>query len=167
MLYCRNQNGYENYLFSEEEEEEEEEGELEAERQFHVHGHQSCTENDHDLVADIILGGESLMFLPNSNLQSQHQTSSSEDQFISARESLIIEDQEDESLHGSPQVTESEYYDHDAEEIPVKETVLVHNSLQNDQVWSTAPITIDLRKSDMRSNAKNGDEHIKHLRLLH
>ncbi|CAB4281290.1 unnamed protein product [Prunus armeniaca] len=163
-IFPRNQNGYENYVFSEEEEEEEEEEELEAERQFHVHGHQSCTENDHDLVADIILGGESLMFLPNSNLQSQHQTSYSEDQFISARESLIIEDQEDESLHGSPQVTESEYYDHDAEEIPVKETVLVQNSLQNDQVWSTAPITIDLRKSDLRSNAKNGDEHIKHLR---
>ncbi|XP_068309315.1 uncharacterized protein [Pyrus communis] len=161
-IFPRSQNGCEDYVFSdEEEEEEEEEEELEEdeeedeERQFHVHSHQYCrTINDHDLVADIMRGNESLRFLPNNNLQHHHQKKNSEDQFISARESLIIEERQDESLHESPQGSESEYDDQGVEEIPVKETASVLNSVANDRVWSTSPITIEPHKSD-----KNGDDN--------
>ncbi|CAN6714316.1 unnamed protein product [Malus baccata var. baccata] len=159
-IFPRNQNGYEDYVFSDEEEEEEQEEEEDNEqRQFHVPGHQYCsTINDHDLVADIIHGGESLMFLPNNNLQHHHQKSFSEDQFISARESLIIEDRPDESLHESSQGSESEHDDQGAEEIPVKDTVSVLNSVAKDRVWPTSPITIELHKSDKNGDG-NCDEH--------
>ncbi|KAK9926289.1 hypothetical protein M0R45_023527 [Rubus argutus] len=149
-IFPRNQNGYENYLFSEEEEEEEEE--LEERHSFHVHGQQYYTENDH-LVADIIHGGEVLKFLPKDNLQ-RGQISFSDQEFISARESLIEEDQDD-VLQGS----ESEQ-DRSAEEItPVRDTASVRNSVLNDRIWTTSPITIDLRRSDiMRRNDKKCDD---------
>lgn len=136
-------------MFSEEEEEEEEE--LEERHSFHVHGQQYYTENDH-LVADIIHGGEVLKFLPKDNLQ-RGQISFSDQEFISARESLIEEDQDD-VLQGS----ESEQ-DRSAEEItPVRDTASVRNSVLNDRIWTTSPITIDLRRSDiMRRNDKKCD----------
>lgn len=159
--FCRNQNGYENYLFSDEEEEEEEE--LEERHSFHVHGHQYYTENDH-LVADIIHGGEALKFLPNDNLQ-KDRSSFSDQEFISAGGSLIEEDQNDMS-----QGSESEQ-DHIAEEIPVRDTASVCNSVPNDQVWTTSPITIELHRSELRRNDKRCDgishSEKQHLSLLH
>ncbi|PRQ16552.1 putative ribosomal protein L34Ae [Rosa chinensis] len=148
-IFPRNQNGYENYLFSDEEEEEEEE--LEERHSFHVHGHQYYTENDH-LVADIIHGGEALKFLPNDNLQ-KDRSSFSDQEFISAGGSLIEEDQNDMS-----QGSESEQ-DHIAEEIPVRDTASVCNSVPNDQVWTTSPITIELHRSELRRNDKRCDDH--------
>ncbi|OMP02155.1 Ribosomal protein L34Ae [Corchorus olitorius] len=62
-LFNRSQNEYDYAMFSEEEEEEEEE-EAYGERFYRV----NCMENDH-LVADIIHGGESLVFLPETNFQ--------------------------------------------------------------------------------------------------
>lgn len=134
-------------MFSEDEEEEEEE--LEERHSFHVHDQQYYTENDH-LVADIIHGGEALKFLPNDNLQ-RDRISFSDQEFISARESLIEEDQDD-VLQGS----ESEQ-DRSAEEIiPVRDTASVRNSVPNDRIWTTSPI--DLRRSDMiRRNDKKCD----------
>lgn len=148
-------------MFSDEEEEEEEE--LEERHSYHVHGHhQYYTENDH-LVADIIHGGEALKFLPDGNLQG-NRSSFSDQEFISAGESLIEED------HDMSQGSESEQ-DHSANEIPVRDTASVRNSVSNDRVWTTSPITIDLHRGDLRRKDKkcDGTSHSikQHPSLLH
>ncbi|XP_050375935.1 uncharacterized protein LOC126793448 isoform X2 [Argentina anserina] len=143
-IFPRNWNGYENYMFSDEEEEEEEER-----HSFHVHGHQYYTENDH-LVADIIHGGEALKFLPDENLQ-RDRSSFSDQEFISAGESLIEEDRDD--------ISQGSEYDHSAKEIPVRDPAPVHNSVSNDRVWTTSPITIGLHRSYSRRNDKRCDDN--------
>ncbi|KAF3438568.1 hypothetical protein FNV43_RR21331 [Rhamnella rubrinervis] len=177
-IFPRNQNGFE-YLFSDEEEEIMEEEE-EEERCFDGYGsdHHQSAENDH-LVADIIRGGEALLFLNKNNtttttFQSFDQALSEE--FLSPHESIssIDQHQDDEnyptellSVHdtssssSSPPPKGSEYkYDQDdvvvADEITERDTAdSVHDSVPNQACWTTSPITIDLTKS---SNNLKGDD---------
>ncbi|XP_015882966.3 uncharacterized protein LOC107418785 isoform X1 [Ziziphus jujuba] len=173
-IFPRNRNGIEYNFFSDEEEEimeeekeEEEEEEEDQRRRFvdRFDQHQS-TENDH-LVADIIRGGEKLLFLPkNTTFQRiiNHQSNVS-DEFLSPHESISsIEDQNENrpainretssfehesSISSSPRGSEYDY----------EVTDSVPNSVPNNSSWSTSPITIDLRKSNLEgTNDKSYDE---------
>lgn len=135
----------------------EEEGEEEVqERSF----------DDH-LVADIIRGGEALLFLPNGVgfVQSEtDQNLSSDQEFTSPHESVVEDDQnyatELLSMHDTDlSDSESEYNDgnHDGDETVLQEIPArrdsdsVHNNrVSNNKGWPTSPIiTIDLRNHDL------------------
>lgn len=165
----RNQNRYE-YNFSEDEAEEVEveEEEEEDERYFHV----ECNEKDL-LVADIIGGGESLLFLPKH--PRRNQTLSEE--FITPQESLFEDPDEDSALeienlsvkcvHESD--GEHEVEDVFEEEIPTRDADSVYKSETN-QGGPYMLISKDLHKSEVEDNDKNCDGNCnmsRHLSLLH
>ncbi|EXB56917.1 hypothetical protein L484_019962 [Morus notabilis] len=149
------QNGYDYNMFSDEEEEEEGEEEVQ-ERSF----------DDH-LVADIIRGGEALLFLPNGVgfVQSEtDQNLSSDQEFVSPHESVAEDDPnyatELLSMHDTDlSDSESDYNDgnHDRDdtvlqEIPARRDSdsLHNNRVSNNEGWPTSPIiTIDLRNHDL------------------
>ncbi|XP_024020290.1 uncharacterized protein LOC21402877 [Morus notabilis] len=154
-IFPRSQNGYDYNMFSDEEEEEEGEEEVQ-ERSF----------DDH-LVADIIRGGEALLFLPNGVgfVQSEtDQNLSSDQEFVSPHESVAEDDPnyatELLSMHDTDlSDSESDYNDgnHDRDdtvlqEIPARRDSdsLHNNRVSNNEGWPTSPIiTIDLRNHDL------------------
>lgn len=148
-MFCRDQQ-YE-YVFSDDEEEEEES----EERYSYV---ETSDQRDH-LVADIIGGGESLMFLHYN--ESQRTLSFSEDQFVSPRESLIEDFSEENryasdqtlSVHRSPQVSDFET-EEVVEEEQEKQEQLVQaaRDTDDDSVPNSVPI-----ESDMLDTDKNSD----------
>lgn len=137
-------------MFTEDEEEEEEE-EQQQQKQSHETrycyvDHESC-ERDH-LVADIIGGGQSLVF--------HHTTSfSEEDQFISPRESLVQEEQDNHyyasdqtiSVHRSPKVSDFETEEEEEVVVDDDEADSVPNSVPIMQSRPTSPITLNLYKN--------------------
>ncbi|KAK7380044.1 hypothetical protein VNO78_32394 [Psophocarpus tetragonolobus] len=111
-------------------------------------------ENDH-LVADIICGGETLLFVHNNQPQRTH---SSSEEFISPRDSLVEDSEQEEnystetlSFHKSPLVSdfENEEEAEDADSVP--------NSVPTES-RPTSPITVNLYKSDLADSDKNYDE---------
>lgn len=173
MFIFRSQNGYE-YMFSDEEEdlhkqeEEEEEEEAEEERSFDRYEYHQRIENDH-LVADVICGGEALLFLSNDadfdhRVLNNNDQNLSAEEFKSSHESLAEEEEEDQNHHQDENYatellsmhdtdTESDHdheYDHhgnDREKIPPRDTNRsIRNSISNNEPWPTSPVvTIDLR----------------------
>ncbi|KAA8542707.1 hypothetical protein F0562_023794 [Nyssa sinensis] len=151
----RTQEGYEFGAFSEEEEEEEEEDN----EYFHV----DCTEKDH-LVADIIGGGESLVFLRNRNLQkdqifAEEIVNHHEPVDEETDESFITEQS---SIYGTP-ASESEH--NMEEEIPKGDTDSAYNCDTNDG-GLISPITMDSNRSGPEiheeiSDEKHDDEKIE------
>ncbi|ESW24750.1 hypothetical protein PHAVU_004G156800 [Phaseolus vulgaris] len=137
------------YVSSESDEEEEEDIQ---ERYSYVH---DSGDSDH-LVADIICGGEALLFVHNNHPRITH---SSSDEFTTPRDSLIEEDQSEEkystetlSFHKSPLVSDSEN-EEETEEFPAEDADSVPN-----QSRPTSPITLNLYKSDSLESDKNYDE---------
>ncbi|KAH1234183.1 hypothetical protein GmHk_09G026457 [Glycine max] len=114
-------------------------------------------ESDH-LVADIICGGETLLFVHKNQPQRTH---SSSDEFTSPRDSLV-EDLEENystetlSFHKSPLVSDFEN-EQDAEEFPAEDADSVPNSVPAES-RPTSPITLNLYKSDLVDSDKNYDE---------
>ncbi|GAV85428.1 DUF1666 domain-containing protein, partial [Cephalotus follicularis] len=146
-LIQRTQDGYDYTSFSDEEEEEYDD----------TYYHVETAEKDH-LVADIIHGGESLVFLPNNCYQRHQQHIAKE--FINSHESVIGEDDQDESfagdqfsLHGSHASESDDRDDADEikEEIPAGDADLVLDSNQN-RGGPTSPITIENEKSGLVGN---------------
>ncbi|XP_050203509.1 uncharacterized protein LOC126653618 [Mercurialis annua] len=89
-----NQNGYEYGMFSDEDEEEEEDGRIENETYYY---NTDAREKDDHLVADIIHGGDSIVFLqPNNNSHAQVQ-----DFIKPEEEDEDEEDEDDETSFGS------------------------------------------------------------------
>jgi len=130
FVFCRNQNGYEYNLVSEDEEKEEAQGG--GEGFFHA----ECLEKDNDLVADIIHGGEALFFHPNNHPQRNQALS---EEFMSINEDPDHEDYApeilsvDDSHEGEDRMFEDE-------ELPPIETDSVCSSAPN-QGCPTMPIT--------------------------
>lgn len=137
---CRTQSEYDYSLYSDEDGEEEEE--------------EVCTEKDH-LVADIIHGGESLVFLHNNAVHRSQQIHVQE--FINQEDDKVVEDHQEyqsfdssqySALDSSP-CSESEHEgDHDddeleeeeeEEEIPPTESDSAYNSVPNHD-GATTPI---------------------------
>ncbi|XP_027357386.1 uncharacterized protein LOC113866787 [Abrus precatorius] len=117
-------------------------------------------ERDH-LVADIICGGETLLFLHNNHPQSTH---SSSEEFITPQNSLIEETEENYStetlsLHKSPVVSDFENEEEEGEEeFPAEDADSVPNFVQVES-RPTSPITLNLSKShDLVDSDKNYDE---------
>ncbi|TKY44713.1 structural constituent of ribosome [Spatholobus suberectus] len=114
-------------------------------------------ERDH-LVADIICGGETLLFVHNNQPQRTH---SSTEEFISPRDSLIEDSEENYStetlsFHKSPLV--SDFENDEAEELfPAEDADSVPNSVPAESS-PTSPITLNLYKSDLVDSDKNYDE---------
>ncbi|KAL5544776.1 hypothetical protein UlMin_008560 [Ulmus minor] len=170
-IFPRNQNGPE-YMFSDEEEEKEEEEE-ELEEEWGYHYNQNSTENEH-LVADIIRGGEALLFLPNDVVGYEMDQNFSEEQFLSPQESTIEEEEEEEeeenypteliSMHDTDEGTseDDEYIigtKVDEEIKPRNHTDSNRNSVSKKGGWPTSPIiTIELQK-DLKDNDKNFQEY--------
>lgn len=153
-MCCRNQNGYE--YISEDEEEEEQEEEQE-ERYFYV----GCDEKDH-LVADIIRGGDALLFSPNHHHQ---RNPTLPEEFMSPVDSLNEDPNEDyaaeaPSVHNYPSRISSESEDEVEivfeEKPPRRDVNSLRNSVPN-QGGPTMGKTIDVRKSDLMDNDKEGD----------
>ncbi|KAF1886251.1 hypothetical protein Lal_00045481 [Lupinus albus] len=115
-------------------------------------------ERDH-LVADIICGGESLVFLHNNEPQIQRTCSSSEE-FITLSGSFNEDSEETYtsetlSFHKSPLVSDFETEEaEEEEESPITRDA---DSVQN-SVRPTSPITLNLYKSDLVDTDKNCDE---------
>ncbi|XP_014520382.1 uncharacterized protein LOC106777289 [Vigna radiata var. radiata] len=143
------------YVSSEYDEEEEEEEEEIQERYSYEH---DSGESDH-LVADIIAGGETLLFVHNDLPLRTH---SSSDEFTSPRDSLVEEELEEnystETLffHKSPLVSDIENVQ-EVEEFPAEDADSVPNSVP-DESRPTSPITLNLYKSDSPDSDKNCDE---------
>lgn len=139
---------------SSEYDEEEEEAEEEIQESFsYVH---DSIESDH-LVADIICGGETLLFVHNNKPQ---RILSSSEEFSSPRDSLIEDSEENcstESLsfHKSPLVSDFEN-EQDAEEFPAEDADSVPNSVPAES-RPTSSITLNLYKSDLVGSDKNYD----------
>ncbi|KAL2625969.1 hypothetical protein AAZV13_07G083300 [Glycine max] len=140
---------------SSEYDEEEEEAEEEIQESFsYVH---DSIESDH-LVADIICGGETLLFVHNNKPQ---RILSSSEEFSSPRDSLIEDSEENcstESLsfHKSPLVSDFEN-EQDAEEFPAEDADSVPNSVPAES-RPTSSITLNLYKSDLVGSDNNYDE---------
>ena len=128
---------------------EEEEEEIQG-RYSYVH---DSGESDH-LVADIIGGGEALLFVHNNQPLMTH---SSSDEFTSPRDSLIEEEPEEKystetlCFHKSPLVSDLEN-EEEAEEFPAEDADSVPNESR-----PTSPITLNLYKSDSLDSDKNYD----------
>ncbi|XWS37652.1 hypothetical protein CRYUN_Cryun19dG0063400 [Craigia yunnanensis] len=165
-LIQRTQNGYDYSMFSEEEEEEEEE--YAADRyNYRV----NCMEKDH-LVANIIHGGESLVFLPDNSF---HRTQNDVEESMNPHVDQLITSEDQEyasysteqfSAHDSSPCSDSEHHDEDDDtdlldqEIPTKN----EDSLQNFDVNQdgptpmVSPILTELDKSNQVDNDEDGDE---------
>ncbi|KAL2625968.1 hypothetical protein GLYMA_07G091900v4 [Glycine max] len=143
---------------SSEYDEEEEEAEEEIQESFsYVH---DSIESDH-LVADIICGGETLLFVHNNKPQ---RILSSSEEFSSPRDSLIEDSEENcstESLsfHKSPLVSDFEN-EQDAEEFPAEDADSVPNSVPAES-RPTSSITLNLYKSDLVGSDNNYDDHVE------
>ncbi|RDX82467.1 hypothetical protein CR513_36744, partial [Mucuna pruriens] len=145
-------NNYE-YVSSEYDEEEQEE---EIQESYSYVHHDDSIESDH-LVADIICGGETLLFVHNHQPQ---RTLSSSEEFISPRDSLIEDSEENYStetlsFHKSPLV--SDFETEEEEEFPAEDADSVPNSVPVES-RPTSPITLNLYKSDLVDSDKNYDE---------
>uniref|UniRef100_A0A5B7BZN7 Ribosomal protein L34Ae n=1 Tax=Davidia involucrata TaxID=16924 RepID=A0A5B7BZN7_DAVIN len=146
-IFQRTHEGYEIGVFSDEEEEEED-------GYFHF----ECTERDH-LVADIIHGGEALVFLPTRNPQNDKIFA---EETVNHHEPVVDEAftaTEQSSIYGTP-TSESEH--DEEEEIPTRDT----DSAYHDGGGLTSPIIINLNQSgsvinDETSNEKCDDENEK------
>ncbi|XVE64048.1 hypothetical protein DITRI_Ditri07aG0070000 [Diplodiscus trichospermus] len=169
-LFQRTQNGYDYTMFSEEEEEEEKEEEYTADRyNYRV----NCLEKDH-LVADIIHGGESLLFLADNSF---HRTQNDAEESMDPQYDQLITSEDQEyasysteqfSAHDSSPCSDSEHHDvgddDDTdlldEELPAKNS----DSLQNFDVNQdgptpiVSPIFTELDKSEQVDNDEDGDE---------
>ncbi|KAG2667426.1 hypothetical protein I3760_15G114700 [Carya illinoinensis] len=154
----RNQNGYEYYIFSEDEELQEDEEE-EEERRAHV---ECSDEKDHDLAADTVRGGESLLFFPNNHPTQSYQSFSEE--FVSICESINGDSDPDHEDHSTPETlssvhafpggsdSENGVEDVSVEEILTRDADSFRHSAQN----QTMPITIEyLKRSDFVDDYKN------------
>ncbi|CAJ1951907.1 unnamed protein product [Sphenostylis stenocarpa] len=144
------------YEYVSSEYDEEEEGEEEIQENYsYMH---DSSETDH-LVADIIGGGESLLFVHNNQ---PHRTHSSSDEFISPRDSLVEEESEEKystetlSFHKSSLVSDFEN-EEEEEEFPAEDADSVPNSVP-DESRPTSPITLNLYKSDSPDSDKIYDE---------
>lgn len=118
-------------------------------------------QRDH-LVADIICGGETLLFLHNNEPQRTH---SSSEEFISLRDSFNEDSEENYtsetlSFHKSPLVSDFETEEAETravEEFPTREDAdSVPNSVTVES-RPTAHITLNLYKSDLVDSDKNYD----------
>ncbi|GKV23554.1 hypothetical protein SLEP1_g33263 [Rubroshorea leprosula] len=171
-LFKRNQNDY--GMFSEYEEEEEEEEEKEEEYKGRHNYHVNYMEKDH-LVADVIQGGKSIVFLPNQDQaeQDHHEYSmnppdlqmNSGDQEHSSYNST-----EQFSAHDSPVIPETDQNDNDddddedgseEEEITTEDADSLQESDANQNV-PTEAIVIDLSKSTTHPPTMDGHEHDHH-----
>ncbi|XP_004512923.1 uncharacterized protein [Cicer arietinum] len=143
------------YVSSEYDYEEEEQEEIQEN-----YSYEDSFEKDH-LVADIICGGESLLFLHNNN-KSQRKNSSSfedEEEFITPQDSLNDEYLSEETFsvhHKSPLVSDFETETNE-EEFHVQEDA---DSVPNRT--TSSPITMKLYKSDelVDSDKKYDEEHV-------
>ncbi|XP_022738105.1 uncharacterized protein LOC111290871 [Durio zibethinus] len=153
----RTQNGYDYSMFSEEEEEEEEEGYAADRYNYRV----NCVEKDH-LVADIIHGGESLIFLSDNSF---HRTENDVEESMNLHEDPLTSDSTEQfSAHDSSPRTDSEHDNDDInlqdEEIPIKDA----DSLQNFDVNQDGPTPIvspilkEPDKSDQVDNDEDDDD---------
>ncbi|XP_061374779.1 uncharacterized protein LOC133316996 [Gastrolobium bilobum] len=137
------------YVFSEYDEEEEEEIQ-------ESYSYVDSIERDH-IVADIIGGGETLVFLHKNDPQRTH---SSSEEFIS-----LIEDTEENyasetlSVHKSPLVSdfENEVAEEAEVEFPTQDADSVPNSVPVES-RPTSPITLNIHKSDLVDSDKICDE---------
>ncbi|KAE9586051.1 hypothetical protein Lal_00010038 [Lupinus albus] len=140
------------YVSSEYDDEDEEE---EIEERY---SYEDCNiiERDH-LVADIICGGESLVFLHNNEPQTQR-TCSSEEEFLSLKGSFNEEDSEENytpetlSFHKSPFV--SDFETEEEEFLITRDADSVRNSDR-----TTSHMALNLYKSDLVDSDKNYDEN--------
>lgn len=141
---------------------EEEEEEEEIHESYSYAG--SIDREDH-LVADIVCGGETLLFLHKNHPQGNN---SSSEEFISPQDSLIEEDSEENnstetlSIHNSPLVSEfenevtEEVEEEEEEEFPAEDADSVPNSVPIES-RPTSPITLNIHKSDIVDSDKNCD----------
>lgn len=103
FFFCRNQNDYE-YVFSDEGEEEED---------GNTYYYSDFTERDHHLVADIVHGGDSLVFLSNNSpsydkIQRhavQEFVNPGDYEFGDEEEQMLDDDQEDDSFASDEQLS--------------------------------------------------------------
>ncbi|XP_020212210.1 uncharacterized protein LOC109796811 isoform X2 [Cajanus cajan] len=143
------------YVSSEYDEEEEEE---EIQENYpYVH---DSNESDH-LVADIICGGETLLFVHKKQPQRTH---SSSEEFTSPRDSLVEDSEENYStetlsFHKSPLVSDFEN-EEEGEEFPTEDADSVPNSVPVES-RPTSPITLNLHKSDLVHSDKNYNDHVE------
>lgn len=144
--------------YDEEEEEEIQEG----------YCYEDSIERDH-LVADIICGGEALLFLHNNKEPQRTHYSSSQELFIIPQDSFVEEDSEEKystetlSVHKSPLVSDFETEAEAAEEGDAGDADSVPNSVPVES-RPTSPITLNLYKSDLVVDSdKNYDGNIFHI----
>ncbi|XVF53910.1 hypothetical protein PTKIN_Ptkin05aG0137800 [Pterospermum kingtungense] len=164
-LIQRTQNGYDYSMFSEEEEEEEE---------YASDGYNyrvNCMETDH-LVADIVRGGESLVFLPDNSFHrtqndvDQESMNPLDDQLITSEDREYASySTEQFSAHDSSPCSDSDDNDDDDSDLMDEEiTIKEGDSLQNldaNQDGPTpivvSPVARELDKSDQVDNDEDGD----------
>ncbi|XP_058009898.1 uncharacterized protein LOC110661453 isoform X3 [Hevea brasiliensis] len=160
-IILRNQNGYE-YNFSDEEEE------VDTETYYYT----DPREKDH-LVADIVLGGESLVFLSNTSITQRTQNHVQE--FVNQRQSLKGEDNDDETSASDDEKfsvlasagSESKYDDADPvvkeeeeEDMTTRDADSVFDSAP-DHGGPTTPITTYRQKNGLMDSDKNyGEDYI-------
>ncbi|KAK7271253.1 hypothetical protein RJT34_26992 [Clitoria ternatea] len=165
-IFQRDQN-YE-YVSSEYDDEEEEEEEVQ-ESYSYVH---DSIETDH-LVADIICGGETLLFLHNNNNHHTLRSHSSSEEFITPQDSLIEDSSEEkcstETLfsHKSPLVSDFEN-EEDAEEFPAEDADSVPNSAPVESRPTSPIFNQNLQnKSDLEDSDKNyNEDHVDDVGLI-
>ncbi|XP_058009897.1 uncharacterized protein LOC110661453 isoform X2 [Hevea brasiliensis] len=159
-IILRNQNGYE-YNFSDEEEE------VDTETYYYT----DPREKDH-LVADIVLGGESLVFLSNTSITQRTQNHVQE--FVNQRQSLKGEDNDDETSASDDEKfsvlasagSESKYDDADPvvkeeeeEDMTTRDADSVFDSAP-DHGGPTTPITTYRQKNGLMDSDKNYEDYI-------
>ncbi|KAL5079603.1 hypothetical protein RYX36_008024 [Vicia faba] len=168
------------YVSSEYDYEEEQEQEEEQEEVRESYFYEDSIEKDH-LVADIICGGEALMFLHSNNKSQRNHNFSieEEEEFITPQESLVEEFSEEEKtseslyvLHKSPivsdfetEINETEFQEEDADSVPDSVPYSVQDSVHDSvptENRTTSHITVNLYKSDdlVESNKNYDEEHV-------
>lgn len=139
---------------SSEYDEEEEEEEIHAS----YFSYEDCIERD-DIVADIICGGEELVFRHNN--KPHERTRSSSEDFISPQDSLIEEEESfcnetetEGEVHKSPQVSD---FETEEEEEATEGEIFQTEDADSVPNRPTSPITLNLCKSDLVDSDKNYD----------
>ncbi|KAI9088136.1 hypothetical protein K1719_030113 [Acacia pycnantha] len=168
------------YVFSEDEEEEEEEEEGEEDERYCYGDDAGSSRRDRHLVADIVGGGQGLMFLHcdhqqprQSSMRTRHHQFFSEDQFISPRESFPDDEDSSElenqynsdqtlSVHRSPLVSDFERegpvdYQEEQEQVAAAAAAVRDDHFADDDssVLNSVPIESDLVDSDKTCDEDN------------
>ncbi|WCJ21956.1 hypothetical protein M5689_004066 [Euphorbia peplus] len=161
-LFQRNQNGYEYNMYSDEEEEEEEE-EVDNETYYYC----ESREKD-DLIANIIHGGESLVFLSNNSIPTaaQELNKQKDDSFFSDEEISMVASAGSESEKEDIDLINNndDYQDQEEDEENFQQTYAdsIQDSAAHHGGPTATPVTMFRQRSGLvDSDDKHGENYIK------